>query len=44
MRKSLQIKIEILRHRWPLFAVGIVGGNEFVLLLWLVAIRIEWLY
>lgn len=45
MRKSLQFKVEPLRHKWPLFAIGVMGGgNEFVLSLWLIDFRISWGY
>ena len=45
MRKSLQFKVEPLRHKWPLFAFGVMGGgNEFVLSLWLIDFRISWGY
>jgi len=45
MQKSLQFKVELLRHKWPLFAIGVMGGgNEFVLSLWLIDFRISWGY
>ena len=45
MRKKLKVEIEPLRHRWPLFAIGVMsGGKEFILSLWLVDFRISWGY
>ena len=46
MNKSFQFKVELLRHKWPLFAFGFVGcgGSEFIVSLWLVDFRFSWGY
>ena len=42
--KKLQFVVEPLRHKWPIFAVGMIHGGEFLLVLWLVDFRIKWGY
>lgn len=44
MSKSLQFKVEPLRHKWPIFVAGFISNGEFVLSLWLVDFRITWGY
>lgn len=45
MKKKLKFEVEPLRHRWPLFAIGVTGGGrEFIVSLWLVDFRISWGY
>lgn len=39
MKKQIKISIEMLMHKWPVFAVGFANG-EFFLSLWLVDVRI----
>jgi len=42
--KKLQFEIGALKHRWPVFAVGMMHGREFLLVLWLVEFRLKWGY
>ena len=45
MRKKLKFEVELLRHQWPIFAIGFAGGGrEFLVALWLVDLRISWGY
>lgn len=44
MKKKLNISVQLGEHRWPIFAVGFVGGREFVLCAWLVTVRGRWGY
>jgi nitrate reductase NapE component len=44
MRKKLNISVAPFERRWPVFAVGFLGGREFVLCVWLVTVRVSWGY
>lgn len=45
MRKKLKLELAFFRHKWPVFAVGVMaGGSEFILALWLVEFRLSWGY
>ena len=45
MRKSLHFNFEFLPRKWPCFAIGFFsGGNEFIVHLYLVSMRIRWGY
>lgn len=45
MKKKLKFEFEFMRHKWPIFAIGFFsGGNEFVIALWFVTLRISWGY
>lgn len=45
MRKKLSLEMQLLQHRYPILAVGFVGGgNEFMVSLWLVDFRLRWGY
>lgn len=45
MRKKLHFELEFFRHKWPIVALGFVGGGrEFVTCLWFVTLRIRWGY
>jgi hypothetical protein len=43
MKKKIKISIELLMHKWPVFCIGFIGG-EFLILLWLVDIKIAYTY
>ena len=45
MRKKLKFKVEFMRRKLPVIAIGFVGGgHEFIVALWLVDFHISWGY
>jgi len=45
MRKSLHLTTEFWPRKWPCFAIGFMsGGDEFVLHLYLICLRVRWGY
>ena len=45
MRKSLHLTAEFWPRKWPCLAVGFKsGGDEFVLHLYLICLRVRWGY
>lgn len=43
MSKHLKFEVYFLKYKWPLFALGFVGGvSEVILALWLVEFRLSW--
>jgi len=39
MKKQLNISVETLMHKWPVFGIGFAHG-EFFVSLWLIDVRI----
>jgi nitrate reductase NapE component len=41
MRKKLFVSFSFFQHRWPVLAIGFVGGYDFVICMWFVDITIS---